>query len=90
MEVNGQLNTPVGLTPGERAPGTHWIGGWVGPRGGLDAKEKSSCSCQESNPDSSAVQSVDLRYTGLLFSTYDGDQARHSGDVGGHAGTFVR
>jgi hypothetical protein len=22
--------------PGEKAPGTHWIGGWVGPRAGLD------------------------------------------------------
>jgi hypothetical protein len=28
------------LTPGERAPGTHWIGGWVGPRAGLDDMEK--------------------------------------------------
>jgi hypothetical protein len=25
------------FTPRERAPGTHWIGGWVGPRAGLDA-----------------------------------------------------
>jgi len=24
-------------TPRERAPGTHWIGGWVGPRAVLDA-----------------------------------------------------
>jgi hypothetical protein len=24
----------------ERAPGTHWIGGWVGPIVGLDALEK--------------------------------------------------
>jgi hypothetical protein len=23
-------------TPGERAPGTHWRGGWVDPRAGLD------------------------------------------------------
>jgi hypothetical protein len=28
------------FTPGERAPGTHWIGGWLGPRAGLDAVEK--------------------------------------------------
>jgi hypothetical protein len=28
------------FTPGERAPGTHWIGGWVSPRGGLDDVEK--------------------------------------------------
>jgi hypothetical protein len=26
--------------PGERAPGTHWIGGWVDPRAGLDDVEK--------------------------------------------------
>jgi hypothetical protein len=24
---------------GERAPGTHWIGGWVDPRAGLDDVE---------------------------------------------------
>jgi hypothetical protein len=24
----------------ERAPGTHWIGGWVGPRAALDDVEK--------------------------------------------------
>jgi hypothetical protein len=30
------------FTPGERTLGTHWIGGWVGPRAGLDteAREK--------------------------------------------------
>jgi hypothetical protein len=28
--MSGQLH------PRERAPGTHWIGGWVGPRVGLD------------------------------------------------------
>jgi hypothetical protein len=27
-------------TPGEIAPGTHWIGGWVDPRAGLDDVEK--------------------------------------------------
>jgi hypothetical protein len=25
---------------GERAPSTHWIGGWVGPRTGLDDEER--------------------------------------------------
>jgi hypothetical protein len=24
------------FTPTERAPDTHWVGGWVGPRAGLD------------------------------------------------------
>jgi hypothetical protein len=37
MEVSGQLHAPVALPPRERAPGTHWIGGWVGPRAVLDA-----------------------------------------------------
>jgi hypothetical protein len=27
---------PGRFTHGERAPDTHWIGGWVGPRGDLD------------------------------------------------------
>jgi hypothetical protein len=27
---------PCCFTPGERAPGTHWTGGWVDPRAGLD------------------------------------------------------
>jgi hypothetical protein len=31
---------PVRFTPGERAPGTHWIGGWLDPRAGLDDMEK--------------------------------------------------
>jgi hypothetical protein len=31
---------PGRLTPGEKAPGTHWIEGWVGPEGGLDSAEK--------------------------------------------------
>jgi hypothetical protein len=28
------------FTPGERAPSTHWIGGWVDPRAGLQDVEK--------------------------------------------------
>jgi hypothetical protein len=30
------------FSPGERTPDTHWTGGWVGPRAGLDteAREK--------------------------------------------------
>jgi hypothetical protein len=30
---------PGCFTPGERTAGVHWIGGWVGPRAGLDAAE---------------------------------------------------
>jgi hypothetical protein len=31
---------PGRFTPGERASGTHWIGGWVDPRARLNNKEK--------------------------------------------------
>jgi hypothetical protein len=27
-------------SPRERTPGTHWIGGWVGPRAGLDTEAR--------------------------------------------------
>jgi hypothetical protein len=40
LEVSGQLHILAGFTPGERAPGTHWIGGWVGPRASLDDVER--------------------------------------------------
>jgi hypothetical protein len=32
MRVGGQLHAPAALLP-EKRPGTHCIGGWVGPRG---------------------------------------------------------
>jgi hypothetical protein len=40
------------FTPGERTPGTHWTGDWVGPRAGLDAeaRRKILCFCRGSNP----------------------------------------
>jgi hypothetical protein len=63
MEVGGQLHTPAALPLEKLPPGTYWIGGWVGPRAGLDAVErKPSCPCWESNPDSSALYPVGRRY----------------------------
>jgi hypothetical protein len=42
---------PCRSKPGERAPDTHWIGGWVGPRVGLDAVGKRKIlHCWEANP----------------------------------------
>jgi len=43
---------PGRLTPREKAPGTHWIGGWVGPRAVLDAvvKRKIPSPRRELNP----------------------------------------
>jgi hypothetical protein len=40
MEVSGQLHAPVALPPGRGASGTLWLGGWVGPRTGLDDLEE--------------------------------------------------
>jgi hypothetical protein len=39
LEVSGQLHVPAALPPG-KSPGTHFIGGWVDPRVGLDYMEK--------------------------------------------------
>jgi hypothetical protein len=51
---------PCRFTPGEVAPGTHGIGGWVGPRVGLGAVEKRNILlCRESNPDRPARRSTD-------------------------------
>jgi hypothetical protein len=47
MGVSGKRHAPAALCPGERTPGTHCTGGWVGPRAGLDteAREKILCLC---------------------------------------------
>jgi hypothetical protein len=37
--MNGQLQAPAPLPPGERAPGSHRLS-WMGPRVGLDHVEK--------------------------------------------------
>jgi hypothetical protein len=43
---------PGRFTLGERAPGTSWIGGWVGLRAGMDTVEyrKMCCPFRELNP----------------------------------------
>jgi hypothetical protein len=53
------------FTPGERTPGTHCTGGWVGPRAGMDteARGKILCPCRGSNPDRPVVQPVVRHYT---------------------------
>jgi hypothetical protein len=39
--MSGQHHPRPGrFTPGERATGAHWIGGWVDPTAGLDDVEK--------------------------------------------------
>jgi hypothetical protein len=56
---------PGHFTPRERAPATHWIGGWVGPRGVLDTvvKKKIPSLCHESNPRTLIIQPIAQHYT---------------------------
>jgi hypothetical protein len=56
---------PGSFTPRERDPGTHWIGGWVGPRAILDmvVKRKIPSPRQESNPRTPIVQLIAQHYT---------------------------
>jgi hypothetical protein len=64
MEVSGQIHAPAALPPGERTPDTHWIGGWVDPRAGLDdVKKRNSWPYRDSNSDPSVVQPIASRYT---------------------------
>jgi hypothetical protein len=53
------------FTAGERTPGTHCTGGWVGRRAGLDTevREKILCPFRGSNPDRPVVQPVVRHYT---------------------------
>jgi hypothetical protein len=67
---------PLYPPPTERAPGTHWIGGWMCPRAVLDAvvKRKIPNPRRKSNPRTPIVQPVAQRYTDLaitaLHTTY--------------------
>jgi len=56
--VSGQQQAPAALNPRKR-PGTHFTGGWVGPRAGLDGQKISS----PPGFDPQAVQPVVSRYT---------------------------
>jgi hypothetical protein len=79
MEVSGQLHVPpiYPPPPRERASGTHWIGGWVGPRTVLDAvvMRKISSPRQESNSRTPIVQPVAQRYTDWAITTLSGSTA---------------
>jgi hypothetical protein len=55
MGVGGQRHaTPLPLYPRER-PGTHCIGGWVGPRAGLDG-------CGKSHPHRDSIPGPSIPY----------------------------
>jgi hypothetical protein len=68
--------TPQPLYPGERAPGTHWIGGWVGPRAGLENVEKRKfLTFRDSNSDPSVTQPVASRYTTYTLPAHSGSHS---------------
>jgi hypothetical protein len=56
---------PGRALPHGKDPGTHYTGGWVGLKAGLDteARGKILCPCRGSNPDRPVVQSVARHYT---------------------------
>jgi hypothetical protein len=60
--------------PQGKIPGTPWIGGWVGPRAGLDAvvRRKIPKFYRELNPESSSPyhSAILLSYVGSLFDQY--------------------
>ena len=66
MGVGSQRHAPAALYPRER-PGTHCIGGWVGPRAGLD-------ECGNSHPppgfDPRTVQPVASCYTNYAIQAH--------------------
>ena len=68
--VSGQQHAPATLYPRVR-PGTHFIGGWVGPRAGLD-------QCGKPRPpqgfDPRTVQPVASGYTDRAIPAHVGDQ----------------
>jgi hypothetical protein len=55
LGTRGEWSTsrPGRFTPRDRAPGTNWIGGWVGPRAGLDAVAKIKVPCPNRKSNSS-------------------------------------
>jgi hypothetical protein len=68
------------FTPGEKIPGTHCTGSWVGPRAGPDSEVRGRilCLCRKSNLDRPVVQSVARHYTDwatpahlFFFSVYE-------------------
>jgi hypothetical protein len=73
---------PGHFTPRERATGTQWTGGWVGPRAVLDAvvKRKVPSPLQELNPRTLIVQPVAQRYTDWAITA----QQQYSGKFNSH------
>jgi hypothetical protein len=73
MWVGGQRHAPPALPPGKR-PDTHCIGGWVGPRAGLDGCGKSrpppGFDPRTFHPVASSYTDCGIPAPNLLFTVY--------------------
>jgi hypothetical protein len=64
--------TPRPLYPREIAPGSHWLGGWVDPRAGLDNFEKKKILILPGlELDPSSVQPTASRYTDYSIQLFE-------------------
>jgi hypothetical protein len=63
---------PGRFTPGERVPGTHWVGGWVDPRTGLDDVEKRKFLI---------LPGLELRFLGRPFRSQSLYRLRYPGSM---------
>jgi hypothetical protein len=86
MRVGGQLHALATLPLGKR-PDTHCIGGWVGPRAGLDGCKKISPPTGIRSRDCPARSELlyQLRYPGPRICTYTPPICVH----GRHRGTLL-
>jgi hypothetical protein len=68
MKLNIYFHAPGHITPRERAPGTHCVGGRVGPRSGQD---------DSAGDQAPALQPVAHRYTEVLYYTLMQNKINH-------------
>jgi hypothetical protein len=94
---------PGRFIPGKTAPGTYWIGGWMGPGVGLDdvKKRKISRACRKSMPGRPACRwtnypdpMISLRNNNLTvpaskFSFFSYSSPMYSYTVFGHLSLFI-
>jgi len=69
MGVSGQQHAPAALYPRER-PGTHFAGGWVGLRAGLDGRKISSLLGFDPGPSSPYSVATQTELPGPLQRLY--------------------
>jgi hypothetical protein len=74
LEVSGKLYDQDALTTGEKATGTNWMGGWVGPRNVLDDVESRKILPRpglELRPLGRSQSLYRLRYSGSTSNAID-------------------